>query len=149
MREKIELALGKLLVSALISVTLAITPLWSMDPINPIKMLGVSVLGFVGLGILLANRRVLLLGRFAVPLVLISSFVLWLFVVFAISGGERLQQLFGTNGRNTGLVTYLGFSILFVVAMAAANAEFLRRFLFASLFVGMGWRCYMHSVAEV
>lgn len=137
MREKIELVLGKLLVSALISVTLAITPLWSMDPINPIKMLGVSALGFVGLGILLANRRVLLLGRFAVPLVLISSFVLWLFVVFAISGGERLQQLFGTNGRNTGLVTYLGFSILFVVAMTASNAVFLHRFLFASLFVGI------------
>lgn len=137
MREKIELVLGKLLVSALISVTLAITPLWSMDPINPIKMLGVSALGFVGLGILLANRRVLLLGRFAVPLVLITSFVLWLFVVFAISGGERLQQLFGTNGRNTGLVTYLGFSILFVVAMTASNAVFLHRFLFASLFVGI------------
>ena len=137
MREKIELVLGKLLVSALISVTLAITPLWSMDPINPIKMLGVSALGFVGLGILLANRRVLLLGRFAVPLVLISSFVLWLFVVFAIGGGERLQQLFGTNGRNTGLVTYLGFSILFVVAMTASNAVFLHRFLFATLFVGI------------
>ena len=137
MREKIELVLGKLLVSALISVTLAITPLWSIDPINPIKMLGVSALGFVGLGILLANRRVLLLGRFAVPLVLISSFVLWLFVVFTISGGERLQQLFGTNGRNTGLVTYLGFSILFVVAMTASNPVFLHRFLFASLFVGI------------
>lgn len=137
MREKTELALGKVLVWALISVTLAITPLWSMDPINPIKMLGVSALGFIGLGILLANHKVLLLGRFTVPMILISGFVLWIFVVFAISGGERLQQLFGTNGRNTGLITYLAFSILFVVAMATANAEFLHRFLFASLFVGI------------
>jgi O-antigen ligase len=100
-------------------------------------MLVVSALGFVGLGILLANHKALFLGRFAVPLILISGFVLWLFVVFAISGGERLQQLFGTNGRNTGLITYLAFSILFVVAMAASNAMFLSRFLFACLFVGV------------
>ena len=136
MREKTELSLGKVLVWALISVTLAITPLWSLDPINPIKMLVVSALGFVGLGILLANYRVLLLGRFAVPLILISGFMIWQLVVFMVSGGERLQQLFGTNGRNTGLITYLAFSILFVVAIAASNAVFLSRFLFASLVVG-------------
>jgi O-antigen ligase len=137
MREKTELSLGKVLVWALISVTLAITPLWSLDPINPIKMLVVSALGFVGLGILLANHKALLLGRFMVPLILISGFIIWQLVVFMISGGERLQQLFGTNGRNTGLITYLAFSILFVVAMAASNAVFLSRFLFASLFVGI------------
>jgi O-antigen ligase len=142
MREKTELSLGKVLVWALISVTLAITPLWSMDPINPIKMLVVSALGFVGLGILLANHKALLLGRFGVPLILISGFILWLFVVFAISGGERLQQLFGTNGRNTGLITYSAFSILFVVAMAASNAVFLNRFLFASLVVGVASLVY-------
>ena len=142
MREKIELSLGKVLVWALISVTLAITPLWSLDPINPIKMLVVSALGFIGLGILLANHKALLLGRFGVPLILISGFMIWQLVVFMISGGERLQQLFGTNGRNTGLITYLAFSILFVVAMAASNAVFLNRFLFASLVVGVASLVY-------
>jgi O-antigen ligase len=142
MREKTELSLGKVLVWALISVTLAITPLWSLDPINPIKMLVVSALGFVGLGILLANHKALLLGRFMVPLILISGFMIWQLVVFMISGGERLQQLFGTNGRNTGLITYLAFSILFVVAMAASNAVFLSRFLFASLVVGVASLVY-------
>jgi O-antigen ligase len=142
MREKTELSLGKVLVWALISVTLAITPLWSLDPINPIKMLVVSALGFVGLGILLANHKALLLGRFGVPLILISGFMIWQLVVFMISGGERLQQLFGTNGRNTGLITYLAFSILFVVAMAASNAMFLSRFLFASLVVGVASLVY-------
>ena len=142
MREKIELSLGKVLVWALISVTLAITPLWSLDPINPIKMLVVSALGFIGLGILLANHKALLLGRFGVPLILISGFMIWQLVVFMISGGERLQQLFGTNGRNTGLITYLAFSILFVVAMAASNAVFLNRFFFASLVVGVASLIY-------
>jgi O-antigen ligase len=142
MREKTELVLGKVLVWALVAVTLLVTPLWSLDPINPIKMLAVSAIGFMGLGVLLTNLKALSLGRFRVPLLLISGFMAWQFVVLVVSGGEKLQQLFGTNGRNTGLITYLAFSILFVVAMAASNAVFLNRFLFASLFVGIASLVY-------
>jgi O-antigen ligase len=137
MREKVESTLGKVLVWALVAVTLLVTPLWSLDPINPIKMLAVSAVGFMGLGVLLANQKLLQLGRFKVPLVLISGFMVWQLVVFVVSGGEKLQQLFGTTGRNTGLITYLAFSILFVVAMAASNSIFLSRILLVALVVGM------------
>jgi O-antigen ligase len=137
MREKAEAVLGKLLVWALVSVTLLVTPLWALDPINPIKMLAVSATGFMGLGVLLANQKVLALGRFKVPLILIGGFMAWQVIVFFVSGGEKLQQIFGTAGRNTGLITYLAFSILFVVSMAASNAAFLNRFLFVALAVGV------------
>jgi O-antigen ligase len=137
MREKAESTLGKVLLWALVAATLLVTPLWSLDPINPIKMLAVSATGFMGLGVLLANQKVLQLGRFKVPLVLISSFMVWQLVVFMVSGGEKLQQLFGTTGRNTGLITYLAFSILFVVSMASSSAIFLNRFLTAALVVGV------------
>jgi O-antigen ligase len=63
--------------------------------------------------------------------------MVWQLVVFAVSGGEKFQQLFGTTGRNTGLITYLAFSILFVVAMAASSAVFLNRFLMAAVVVGV------------
>jgi O-antigen ligase len=138
MREKAESTLGKLLVWALVTVTLLVTPLWSLDPINPIKMLALSVFGFVGLGVLLVNQKVLQLGRFKVPLALITSFMAWQLVVFMVSGGEKLQQLFGTTGRNTGLITYLAFSILFLVSMAASNTTFLKIFLMTALIVGVG-----------
>ena len=137
MREKAEAVLGKVLVWALLSVTLLVTPLWSLDPINPIKMLAVSAIGFMGLGVLLVNQKALTLGRFRVPLILIAGFMTWQLIVFLVSGGEKLQQLFGTTGRNTGLITYLAFSILFVVSMAASNAAFLNRFLLVSLVVGV------------
>jgi O-antigen ligase len=137
MREKVEAVLGKVLVWALVSVTLLVTPLWSLDPINPIKMLAVSATGFMGLGVLLVNQKALALGRFKVPLMLIGGFMAWQLIVFLVSGGEKLQQLFGTTGRNTGLITYLAFSILFVVSMAASNAGFLNRFLLVSLVVGV------------
>jgi O-antigen ligase len=137
MREKAESTLSKVLVWALVAVTLLVTPLWSLDPINPIKMLAVSAVGFMGLGVLLANQKVLLLGRFKVPLVLISGFMGWQLVALVVSRGEKLQQLFGTTGRNTGLITYLAFSILFVVALAASSVVFLNRFLMAVLVVGV------------
>jgi O-antigen ligase len=137
MHEKAESTLGKILVWALVAVTLLVTPLWSLDPINPIKMLAVSAVGFMGLGVLLANQKALQLGRFRVPLVLISGFMVWQLVVLVVSGGEMLQQLFGTTGRNTGLITYLAFSILFIVAMAASSSVFLNRFLIAALVVGV------------
>jgi O-antigen ligase len=137
MREKAESTLGTVLVWALVAATLLVTPLWSLDPINPIKMLAVSAVGFMGLGVLLANLKVLQLGRFKLPLVLISGFMVWLLVVFVVSWGEKLQQLFGTTGRNTGLITYLAFSILFVVAMTASTAVFLNRFLLVVLVVGV------------
>jgi O-antigen ligase len=137
MRDKTEAVLGKLLVFALISATLLMTPLWALDPINPIKMLAVSATGFMGLGVMLANQKVLKLGRFRVPLLLISGFMLWQLVVFVVSGGERFQQLFGTNGRNTGLITYFAFSILFVVAMTVSSTRFLKSFLLAALVAGL------------
>jgi O-antigen ligase len=137
MREKAELTLGKVLVWALLAVILLVTPLWSLDPINPIKMLAVTAIGFMGLGVLLANQKALQLGRFKVPLILITGFMVWQLVVLAVSGGEILQQLFGTTGRNTGLITYLAFSILFVVAMVASSSVFLNRFLIAALVVGV------------
>jgi O-antigen ligase len=137
MREKAESILGKVLVWALVAVTLLVTPLWSLDPINPIKMLAVSAVGFSGLGVLLANQNALQPGRFKLPLVLISGFMGWQLLVFVVSGGEKLQQLFGTTGRNTGLITYLALSILFVIAMTASSVVFLGRFLLAALVVGV------------
>ena len=142
MQEKAEAVLGNLLVWALTSATLLVTPLWSLDPINPIKMLAVSAAGFMGLGALLANQKVLAIGRYKLPLILMGSFLTWQIVVFAVSGGEKLQQLFGTTGRNTGLIAYLSFSILFVVSMVASTSAFLSRFLLASLMVGVASLAY-------
>ena len=136
MREKAEITLGNLLLLSLVAATISITPLWSLDPINPIKMLAVSAVGFMGLGVLLANQKVLELGRYKLPLLLISGFMGWQMVVFVVSGGEKFQQLFGTTGRNTGLITYLAFSILFVVAMTTSSVKFLSRFLVTVVVVG-------------
>ena len=137
MRENTELVLGKLLMWTLVSVTLAVTPLWSLDPINPIKMLTVCAVGFMGLGGLLANQRALKLARYKVPLMMIGGFMGWQMIVLVAHRGQWPQQIFGTTGRNTGLLTYIAFSILFAVSMAASTALFLNRFLSTSIVVGI------------
>jgi O-antigen ligase len=137
MQERLKGTLGKVIQWALVLVTLLVTPLWSLDPINPIKMLAVSATGFVGLGVLLANQKALDLGRYKVPLILIGSFMAWQLIVLMVSDGEKLQQVFGTTGRNTGLITYLAFSSLFLVSIAASTSAFLNRFLLTSLVVGV------------
>ena len=137
MQEVVEKTLGKLLLWSLGLVTLLVTPFWSLDPINPIKMLAISTFGLMSLGVLLANRRELNLMRYKFPFITIIGFALWLIVVFFNSKGEKLQQLFGTSGRNTGLITYLAFSILFVVSMTVSNDTFLRGFFLISLSVGL------------
>ena len=142
MWEKTEAVLGKVLVWSLFSVTLLVTPLWSLDPINPIKMLALSAASFMGLGALLVNQKPLALQRFKVPLILIAGFMGWQVIVFMVSGGEKLQQIFGTTGRNTGLITYLAFSILFVISMTTSSNAFFNRFLFASLVVGVASLAY-------
>jgi O-antigen ligase len=142
MKEQAETVLGKLLVWALILVTLVVTPLWSLDPINPIKMFVITVIGFMGLGVLIANLKALKLRRYKAPLILIGAFMGWLLIVLVFSGGEKLQQIFGTNGRNTGLITYLSFSVLFIVSLVVSSAAFLGRFFVATLVVGVASLSY-------
>ena len=137
MQEKVEATLGKVLMWSLISVTLAVTPLWSLDPINPIKMLVVTATGFMGLGVLIANQKSINLQRFRIPMAVIASFMLWQLIVLVITGEDYLQQLFGTTGRNTGFITYFAFSLLFIVSVVASSEAILNRFFLTTLIVGV------------
>jgi O-antigen ligase len=136
MQAKIEATLGKLISWALLLVTVAVTPLWSLDPINPIKLLALVSISAICFGQLLVYRLKLDLFRLKLPLVLISTFMLWQIVVFFCSSGEKLQQLFGTNGRNTGFITYFGLSVCFVTSMVISREHYLSKFFKIVLIVG-------------
>ncbi len=137
MHEKATASLENVMTWALISVTLAVTPLWSLDPINPIKMVMVAAMGFIGLGVLVTNRRSLAFARYKLPFVMIISFIVWQLVVLMVSNGEKLQQIFGTTGRNTGFITYLGFALLFVVSTVASDKNYLNKFRITAVIVGV------------
>ena len=99
-------------------------------------MLVVVPVGFMCFALILTNRKSVKWDGYKVVLGLTSAFVFWQLLVVLISGGETNQQLFGSNGRNTGFITYLAFSLVFIGSVLASNSEFHKRFLNASFVVG-------------
>ena len=137
MQEKLESSLGRVLGWGLIATTLLVTPLWALDPINPIKMLVVVPVGFMCLALILANRKSVSWGSYKIVLGLVSAFVVWQVLVVLVSGGELNQQLFGSQGRNTGLITYVAFSLIFLGSVIASNAELVKRLVLVVSIVGV------------
>ena len=136
MHEKLENSLGQIIGWGLILATLLVTPWWAIDPINPIKMLVVVPVGFMCLGLILANRKGVFWGKYKVALGLISAFVFWQVLVVFLSGGETYQQIFGSFGRNTGFITYLAFSLIFIGSVLASNSEVQKRVVIMTFVVG-------------
>ncbi len=136
MQEKLESSLGRVIGWILIATTLLVTPMWSFDPINPIKMLVVVPGGFMILALILANHKSVDWVRYRVVLALVAAFIIWQVLVVLISSGENYQQLFGSQGRNTGLITYLAFSFIFVGSVIASNDDSLKRLVRAVFIVG-------------
>ena len=129
--------MGRVLGWGLIATTLLVSPLWSLDPINPIKMLAVVPVGFMCLGLLLANRKIVVWDKYKIAFGLVVAFVLWQVLVLFLSEGQFLPQIFGSNGRNTGLVTYVAFSLVFVGSIVASSLYQIKRFILVVLFVGV------------
>jgi len=100
--------------------TLAISPLWNYDPINPIKVLVVAMVGFTCIGILLPNILKLFKSNLTLCLICLLFF-LALLNSFLFSGAPKTQQLWGMFGRGTGLLTYV--SLLFIL-FTTAQIEF-------------------------
>jgi O-antigen ligase len=142
MHEKLESSLGRVITWGLIATTLLVTPLWSVDPINPIKMLAVVTTGFVCVGLIFSSRATISWSKYKVTFGLIAAFVIWQVVAMFASGSQIIQQLFGVNGRNTGFITYLAFSFIFVGSAIASGADFLKKLIPAVYVVGVASLAY-------
>lgn len=111
----IEKRLSQLIASTGILVTLAISPGPNFDPVNPIKGLALSTLGFSALGMCIINRNF----RERIPryvLVIGCLFISWMFIVLEFSGAPINQQIWGMFGRNTGIMTYISLTVVLVAA---------------------------------
>jgi O-antigen ligase len=135
-REKLESSLGRVIGWGLILATLLVTPVWSLDPINPIKMLVVVSVGFMCAGLLLSNSKSISWDKYKIVLGLMAAFVVWQILVVFFSGANLNQQLFGSEGRNTGFITYISFSLIFIGSVVAANPTLLQRLAPIALIVG-------------
>ncbi len=134
--------LERLLSAALVLATLAVTPLWSLDPINPIKMIVVVALGLAVFAVMLVNHRDIDLKSFKLVIALSIAFIVWLIVAFIASDSGYISQLFGRSGRNTGLITYMGLVLLFVGAAVASSLTTIVVVYRSAAIVGIASVCY-------
>jgi O-antigen ligase len=140
--EKIQSSLGRIVGWGLTAGTLLVTPLTAIDPINPIKMIAVVSVGFICLGLVLANRKSISFSKYKTTFGLIATFVIWQILVVFISGGAIYQQFFGSQGRNTGFITYLAFSLLFVSSVIASSSGSLKNLITVNYIVGIASLAY-------
>jgi len=142
MFEKLESSLGRVITWGLIAATLMVTPLWSVDPINPIKMLAIVATGFMCVGLIVTSRTSVTWSKYRVTFGLIAAFVIWQVVAVFASGSQMYQQLFGVQGRHTGFITYLAFSLIFVGSVIASGSELLKRIILLVYVVGSASLAY-------
>jgi len=129
--------LEKLLLAVCVLTTMAITPKTTADPINPIKMAIIAIFGFAGIGLILPNIRKLFSNGYKWVFLSTSLFVLTLATGVVTSGQNFNQEFFGVYGRNTGFVTYFSLSLLMIVASVVSSREFITRFLYIFVVVGL------------
>jgi len=107
----------------LVAVTIGVTPWFSVDPINPIKMMFASGVAFASLGVVIANRKSLITRQHRTVMILAAAFAAWMWIVLTFATGEFHQQLFGIHSRNTGFITYFAFGVLLFVASLISNRD--------------------------
>jgi O-antigen ligase len=107
--------------------TLFILPYSVSDPINLPKMVVLVVCSGVLAGILLSNNKELAQPKYRQILILISLFCLNLFILLFVFRDTVGEIFYGVPGRNTGVVTYLAFSIVMLASVyVASNSSIVR-----------------------
>jgi O-antigen ligase len=131
-----NLALSRLFFGILFVTTIAVTPWMTIDPINLIKLLTLSV-GALGIGLLLLiNFRKYLHENAKAALVVAFLFASQLVLVSLFSPFDKSLQFFGTMGRNTGLLFYMALAFLLLGGVAISGFREYQKSI--SVLVGVG-----------
>ena len=129
--------LEKLLLAMLCGTTLLVLPYTVSDPINLPKM--VVLVGIAGAlaGLLLFNAKGLITKSHK-PIVISSAlFIIYLLIVLAKSGVAFPENLYGIAGRNTGVATYIAFTLVILTCVLLASELFISNVLRSFFVIGI------------
>ncbi len=133
----LERRIQLLVLACVLSMTLLVTPWLSLDPINLPKFLILGICGFAAIGNLspylmrMANSE----GKLLVYSILF--FLTSLIIVFFMSGSGFWAQVYGAYGRNTGLLAYLGLSLMLTSVAFVSDLHFLKKLIWILIITGM------------
>ena len=127
----------KVFLGGLFLAVLTVTPYWVMDPMNLPKMTILGILGFTLLGTSINTQFLDRVREQKVLTVLAGAFIFNGLLVLFLSGRTINEGLFGVSGRNTGFLTYLGFTIVLLVAAQLSSAQFIKSFIYVFTAIGV------------
>ena len=104
--------------------SLIISPWTNFDPINLIKMVVVSSVGWSILGLLIGESKSLLPYFNKYFLIFSFAFIVFLCSTFLFSGAPSSQQLWGQFGRSTGLLAYASLIFISIGASILSDVTF-------------------------
>jgi O-antigen ligase len=131
-----KVLVGKLLSFGSVATLLIVTPSSSIDPINVPKFALLALIGAVSLALMVRNYKEVRKSEHRVLILASGLFLLALLWAFVSSEMDSWVQLFGVNGRNTGLITYVSLLALFMAAALLTNKGFEKRYSRALLVAG-------------
>ena len=138
MRNKsIDNAIAWLLVVASAFVALFLSTSSNVDPVNVPKMLVMAPFAYAAMALTLSQWRVLLTREVRWVTIFTGLFFLAMIASLISSNAPMSQLLFGTFGRNTGLLTYLSLLFIFFSTALVRTEDFPRKLIKSLMFVGI------------
>ena len=123
MQTQIESKFAKLLAIGLFLITTIVVAGPVSDPVNVPKMLLLGMVAFGSLPLLIYRKDSFRNGSVRIPLVTTVFFIIALFVTALTSHASFTQNIYGNLGRNTGLITFVSFSIIFLVCSTISSEK--------------------------
>ena len=131
-----KIIITNILTFALLTITLAITPLTSYDPINLPRLILLICFSLTLITLLVSSRNPLFGHINKILLVNSILFVAWAFLAAIASNGTMFEKFFGVSGRLTGFITYLGLVVLMLSALATGGQQLNIKLLYTLVITG-------------
>lgn len=129
--------IGRLLSFGALATLLVVTPWATLDPINVPKFAVLVLVGAVSSALMIRNRRIIVQRESRALLMAGGVFIAALFAAFFSSDLPKWTQIFGVNGRNTGLLTYLALVFVMIAAALMTSKGFEKRIIWSLLSGGL------------
>lgn len=133
-----------LVVLGTVAIALFLTPSFSSEPVDLPKLFLLVPFSAVLYGLVASYSRVVLEKRYRTVLIISIALLIQFTLVLLFSGSPFNQQFFGTSGRNTGYLAYLGLIGFMLASVYSADESLLKKltkwmFISGALSAGYGF----------
>lgn len=141
-RAKAEAFIRKYFVYGIALVSMIVTPRMILDPINAPKMLLLFILSTAGVFLIAPHLGFYFKGKAKILLIFTAVYILDLLLILFFADADFGQQVYGTFGRNNGILAYLGLMFVFLLGALTSNVSSVVRFLHGFVFVSIASGIY-------